>query len=106
MRKQRKKRTAAILVSLYLLGTGLVVGMLRVYRITYDTIYHEPLPATAIIETEDAVIFSVLHYQTSVRRSTLQTVQTVYRRAEPFLPCSFRMAIAGCSALLSLSDSF
>ena len=53
MKKQRKKRTAAIAVSLYLLGTFLIVGMLRVYRITHDTIHHEPLPATAVTQTED-----------------------------------------------------
>ncbi len=104
MKKQRKKRTAAIAVSLYLLGTFLIVGMLRVYRITHDTIHHEPLPATAVTQTEDAYVLSVLHYSTTVRRSDLFSVRTVYKRLEPFLPATVRMTISGCGTLLALSD--
>lgn len=104
LKKQRKKRTAAILVSLYLLGTVFAMGLLRVYRKTYDTISSTPLPETTVTQTEDAYVFSVLHYQASVARDTLYAVHSDYKRAEPFLPCTLRMAVIGCETLLHLTE--
>ncbi|MDR1674749.1 MAG: hypothetical protein LBR54_04790 [Oscillospiraceae bacterium] len=59
---KKRVRTAIIAVSLYVLLSGLIWGLLNVYVRSYNTVNREPIK-TLSLEIEDSqVCFQILHY--------------------------------------------
>ena len=102
----RKKKAAALLLSLYVLGNALVLGMLRVYRTSYDTMHARQLPVTELTQTDEAYVLSLLHYEASIPRSVFDQAYAVFRQQEVLLPCSLRLATSGCTLLLRLAERY
>ena len=92
MTGRAKKRAACLVITGYLLGNGLVLGLLTVYVRSHNTMHREKLPAAQLIMSEDGYQLQVASYTVQLPAET-GAVSRLYQKSLPFLPTSLRMAV-------------
>ncbi len=92
MTGRAKKRAASLVITGYLLGNGLVLGLLTVYVRSHNTMHREKLPAAQLTVSADGYQLQVASYMVQLPAET-GAVARLYQKSQPFLPTELRTAV-------------